>query len=148
MGFQLNLYRQFASQAPPHLFPPGFLRFNWVRNVLGYQSHAEGVPWKCQEHPQLILTTRHWIRSFGWLNIQYFKLEVSLVLPSLVAPLSRQDDGIVGQTNILSNPPFHGDHGNAILWHWVLLRLDVASLNQIVCQCTFWLVATCYQLPH
>ncbi len=59
----------FASQAPPYLFPPGFLRFTWVGNVLGYQSHAEGVPWKHQEHPQLIHTTRHWIHSFGWLNI-------------------------------------------------------------------------------
>jgi hypothetical protein len=43
-----------------------------------------------------------------------FKLEVSLVPLSLVAPLSWQVDGIVGQTNILSNPPFHVDHGNAI----------------------------------
>ncbi len=41
----------FASQAPPHLFPPGFLCFTWVWNVLGYQSHAEGVPWKRQERP-------------------------------------------------------------------------------------------------
>jgi hypothetical protein len=43
-----------------------------------------------------------------------FKSEVSFVLPPLVAPLSWQDDGIVGQTNILSNPLFHVDHGNAI----------------------------------
>jgi hypothetical protein len=42
------------------------------------------------------------------------KSEVSFVLPSLVAPLSWQDDGIVVQTNILSNPPFHVDHDNAI----------------------------------
>jgi hypothetical protein len=42
------------------------------------------------------------------------KLEVSFVLPSLVAPLSWQVDGIVGQTNILSDPPFHVDHGDAI----------------------------------
>ncbi len=45
---------------------------------------------------------------------QYFKLEVSFVLPSLVAPLSLQDDGIKGQTNILSDPPFFVDHGDAI----------------------------------
>ncbi len=43
-----------------------------------------------------------------------FQLEVAFVLPSLVAPWSRQDDGIVGQTNIPSDPPFHVDHGNAI----------------------------------
>ncbi len=43
-----------------------------------------------------------------------FMSEVSCVIPSLVAPLSRQDDGIVVQTNIQSNPPFHVDHGNAI----------------------------------
>ncbi len=41
-------------------------------------------------------------------------LEVSFVLPSLVAPLSWQDDGIVGQTNIPSDLPFHVDHGDAI----------------------------------
>ncbi len=40
--------------------------------------------------------------------------EVSFVLPSLVAPLSWQDDGIVDQTNIQSNPPVHVDHGDAI----------------------------------
>jgi hypothetical protein len=40
-----------------------------------------------------------------------FKSEVSFVLPSLVAPLTWQDDVIVGQTNILSNPHFHVDHG-------------------------------------
>ncbi len=45
---------------------------------------------------------------------QYFKSEVSFVLPSLVDPLSWQDDGIKGQTNILSDPPFLVDHGNAI----------------------------------
>jgi hypothetical protein len=38
----------------------------------------------------------------------------SFVLESIVGPLSRQDDGILGQTNILSAPPFHVDHGNAI----------------------------------
>jgi hypothetical protein len=43
-----------------------------------------------------------------------FKSEVTFLLPSLVAPLSWQDDGIVGQTNILSDPPFHDDHGDAI----------------------------------
>ena len=43
-----------------------------------------------------------------------FKLEDSFVLPSLVAPLSRQVDGIVGQTNIPSNPLFHVDHGDAV----------------------------------
>jgi hypothetical protein len=43
-----------------------------------------------------------------------FKSEVSFVLPSLVAPLSWQDDGIEGQTNILSDPPFHVEHGDAI----------------------------------
>jgi hypothetical protein len=43
-----------------------------------------------------------------------FQLEVAFVLPSLVAPLSWQDDSIVGQTNILSYSPFHVDHGNAI----------------------------------
>ncbi len=40
-----------------------------------------------------------------------FKSEVSFVL---VAPSSWQDDGIVGQTNILSNLPFHVDHREAI----------------------------------
>jgi hypothetical protein len=45
---------------------------------------------------------------------QYFKSEVCFVPPSLVAPLSWRDDGIVGQTNILSNPPFHLDHHDAI----------------------------------
>ncbi len=30
------------------------------------------------------------------------------------APLSQQIDGIVGQTNILFNPPFSVGHGNAI----------------------------------
>jgi hypothetical protein len=44
----------------------------------------------------------------------YFESEVSFVLPSLVAPLSQQDDCIVGQTNILSDPPFNVDHSNAI----------------------------------
>jgi hypothetical protein len=43
-----------------------------------------------------------------------FKSEVFFVLPSLVAPLSWCDDGIVGQTNILFDPPFHVDHGDAI----------------------------------
>ncbi len=43
-----------------------------------------------------------------------FKSEVSFVLPSLVAPLSWPDDGIVGQTNIPSDPPFHVDHVDAI----------------------------------
>jgi hypothetical protein len=45
-----------------------------------------------------------------------FKSEVSFVLPSLVAQLSQQVDGIVGQTNILSDPPFHLDHGDAIYY--------------------------------
>ena len=36
------------------------------------------------------------------------------VLSSLVDLLSRQDDGIEGQTNILSDPPFLVDHGDAI----------------------------------
>jgi hypothetical protein len=39
-----------------------------------------------------------------------FKLEVSFDLPPLVAPLSWQVDGIVGQTNTLSDPPLHVDH--------------------------------------
>jgi hypothetical protein len=43
-----------------------------------------------------------------------FKSDVSFVLPSFVAPLSWQDDGIVGQTNILYDPPFHVDRGDAI----------------------------------
>jgi hypothetical protein len=43
-----------------------------------------------------------------------YKLEVSFVLPSLVAPLPWQVDGVVGQTNILSDPPFHVDHHDAI----------------------------------
>jgi hypothetical protein len=43
-----------------------------------------------------------------------FKLEVFFVLQSLVDPLSQQDDGIAGQTNIPSNPPFHLDHSNVI----------------------------------
>ncbi len=43
-----------------------------------------------------------------------FKLEVSFVLLFLVSPLSWQVDGIVSQTNILSDPPFHVDHGDAI----------------------------------
>jgi hypothetical protein len=47
-------------------------------------------------------------------NNNIFKSEVSFVLPSLVAPLSWQDDGVVGQTNIQSDPPFHVDHGDAI----------------------------------
>jgi hypothetical protein len=34
-----------------------------------------------------------------------FMLKVSFVLLSLMAPLSRLVDGIVGQTNILSDPP-------------------------------------------
>ncbi len=42
------------------------------------------------------------------------KLEVSFELPSLVAPLSRQVDGIVGQTNTLLDPSFYEDHSNAI----------------------------------
>jgi hypothetical protein len=40
--------------------------------------------------------------------------EVSFVLPSLVAPLSWQVDSIVSQTYILSNPPFHVYHKDAI----------------------------------
>jgi hypothetical protein len=36
--------------------------------------------------------------------------------PSLEAPLSWQADDIVHQTNTLSNPPFHVDHCNAIIW--------------------------------
>ncbi len=43
-----------------------------------------------------------------------YKSEISFVPPSLVAPLSWQDDGIVGQTKVLSDPPFHVDHGDAI----------------------------------
>jgi hypothetical protein len=31
-----------------------------------------------------------------------------------MAPLNWQDDGIVGQTNILSDPPFHVDYSDAI----------------------------------
>jgi hypothetical protein len=46
--------------------------------------------------------------------VNIFKFEVSFVLLYLVAPFSRQVDGIVGQTNILSDPPFHVDHGDAI----------------------------------
>ncbi len=37
-----------------------------------------------------------------------------VVLPSLVDPLSQRDDGIKSQTNILSDPPFLVDHGDAI----------------------------------
>jgi hypothetical protein len=44
----------------------------------------------------------------------FFKQEVSFVLLSLVAPLSWQDYGIVDQTNILSDSPFHVDYGHAI----------------------------------
>ncbi len=47
-------------------------------------------------------------------NSNIFKLEVSLEVPSLMAPLSWQVDGIVGQTSNLSAPPFHVDHGDAI----------------------------------
>jgi hypothetical protein len=47
-------------------------------------------------------------------NNNIFQLEVSFVLLSFVAPLSWQVDGIVGQTYILSNPPFHVYHGDAI----------------------------------
>ncbi len=43
-----------------------------------------------------------------------FKSEVFFVLPFLVAPLSWQDNGIVVQTNILFDPPFHVDHNDAI----------------------------------
>jgi hypothetical protein len=50
-------------------------------------------------------------------NNNIFKLEVSFMLPSLGAPLSRRVDGIVGQTNILSNPPFHVDHSDAKMQH-------------------------------
>jgi hypothetical protein len=42
-----------------------------------------------------------------------FKLEVSFELPPLVAPLSWQFDGILGQTNTISNRPIHVDHGDA-----------------------------------
>ncbi len=52
----------------------------------------------------------------SWKINSIFKLEVSFELTSLVAPLSRQVDGIVGQTNTLSNPPFHVNHIDAILW--------------------------------
>ncbi len=48
------------------------------------------------------------------MNSEVGQLTSPSVLPSLVAPLSQQDDGIVGQTNILSDPPFHVDHGDAI----------------------------------
>jgi hypothetical protein len=47
-------------------------------------------------------------------NVQYSKLEVSFELLTLVAPISRQVVGIVGQTNTLSDPHFHVDHDNAI----------------------------------
>ncbi len=68
--------------------------------IMGYRERLEGM-------------------GFGsLLNLQksniMFKLEVSFEHPSLVAPLSQQVDGIVGQTNILSDPPFHVDHDNAI----------------------------------
>ncbi len=36
------------------------------------------------------------------------------MIPSLAAPLSRRDDGIKGQTNIQSDPPFLVDNGDAI----------------------------------
>ncbi len=49
-----------------------------------------------------------------WKFNNIIKSEVSFVLLSLVALLSQQDDGIVGKTNILSDPPFHVDHSNAI----------------------------------
>jgi hypothetical protein len=53
-------------------------------------------------------------REFGADASNIFKLEVSFEHPTLVAPLSWQVDGIVGQTNTQSNPPFHVDHANAI----------------------------------
>jgi hypothetical protein len=52
----------------------------------------------------------------SWKTNSSFKLEVSFELTSLVAPLSWQVDGIVGQTNTLSNPPCHVNHIDAILW--------------------------------
>ncbi len=47
-------------------------------------------------------------------NNNIFNLEISFVLLFLMVPISWQDDGIVGKTNIQSNPPFHVDHGDAI----------------------------------
>ena len=59
--------------------------------------------------------TTRLVRLFGPQKINnIFYSEVLFVLPSLVAPLSWQDDGIRGQTNIPLDPPFHVDHGDAI----------------------------------
>ncbi len=41
----------FASQAPPHNFPPEFLHFTWVGTALENKSNAEGIPWMRWKHP-------------------------------------------------------------------------------------------------
>jgi hypothetical protein len=48
-----------------------------------------------------------------WKINNILKSKVSFVVLSLVAPLSWQDNGIKGQSNIQSNPLFHVDHGDA-----------------------------------
>ncbi len=60
-----------------------------------------------------------------------FKSEVSFVLPSLVTPLSWQDDGIVGQTNILSDPPFHMDHSDASYYSALGAALAICSVTKV-----------------
>jgi hypothetical protein len=47
-------------------------------------------------------------------------LEVSFVLLSLVAPLSWQDDGIVGQTNILSP---------TLIFMWIMAMPSISALG-------------------
>ena len=46
--------------------------------------------------------------------------------PSIDASLSGWVDGIVGQTNPLTDPHLRVGHGSShLLWHWVLHRIDV-----------------------
>ena len=46
--------------------------------------------------------------------LQFFRVDTSFMGPSLNAPLSWRVDGIVSQTNSLSDPPFHVCHGDVI----------------------------------
>jgi hypothetical protein len=48
-------------------------------------------------------------------SYNFSRVDTSFMEPSINAPLSWQVDGIVGQTNTLSNPPFHVDHRDVIV---------------------------------
>ena len=60
----------------------------------------------------------------------FFRVDTLSRVPPIDAPLSWWVDGIVGQTNILSDPPLHVGHGDAD--YYVIgccFRVDMVSLR-------------------